>query len=159
MAGLYRAVWSDDIHAEWRSALLKNRPDLTPARVDRRLDAMRRALPDATIQGYSALIDGMELPDPDDRYVLAAAVRARAALIVTHNLPDFPDASLEPYALQAIHPDKFACDLLHLHPRRVVATVETQRADLRQPPFSRARFLATLEACGLFEIVQLLVEQ
>lgn len=156
IAGLYRPIWSDDIHAEWRAALLKNRPDLDRGLVARRLDAMKRALPDATISGYSALIDGLELPDPGDRHVLAAAIRARAALIVTQNLKHFPDTSLEPYAMHAVHPDRFACDLFHLNPRRVVATVEAQRSDLRRPPLSRPDFLGRLEGCGLVEFVHLL---
>lgn len=159
IAGLYRAIWSDDIHTEWCEALLKNRPDLDRSLVERRLEAMRCALPDATISGYCELIRSLDLPDPDDRHVLAAAVRARAALIVTHNLTDFPDASLEPYALHAVHPDKFACDLFHLNPRRVVATLEAQRTDLRHPPISRVQFLSKLEACGLVEFVRLLVDE
>lgn len=159
MAGLYRAVWSDDIHTEWSTALMKNRPDLDPELVARRRGAMLRALPDAMIDGYSALVSGLDLPDPGDRHVLAAAIRARAALIVTHNLDDFPDQSLAPYALQAVHPDKFACDLFHLNPRRVVAAVEAQRAALRKPPLGRMVFLGKLEACGLIEFVQLLANE
>lgn len=93
IAGLYRAIWSDGIHQEWTATLLKNRPDLDRAALERRRDAMNRALPDAAITGYEPLISGLELPDADDRHVLAAAIRARAALIVTHNLKDFPEVS------------------------------------------------------------------
>lgn len=158
MAGLYRAVWSDHIHAEWRSALLRNRQDLDRDQIDRRLQAMQRALPDAAITGYATLIEGLALPDPGDRHVLAAAIRARAALIVTQNLKHFPDANLKPYALHAVHPDQFACDLFHLDPQCVAVTVEAQRLDLRQPPVDRTCFLAKLEACGLIKFVQLLAE-
>jgi sarcosine oxidase subunit beta len=37
---------------------------------------MNRALPDARVTGYEDLIEGLELPDPNDRHVLAAAIRA-----------------------------------------------------------------------------------
>jgi len=30
------------------------------------------------LQGYRDLIDGLDLPDPNDRHVLAAAIRAQA---------------------------------------------------------------------------------
>lgn len=158
IAGLYRAIWSDSIHEEWVAALLENRPDLDRAALERRRAAMNRALPDATITGYEPLIAGLDVPDRDDRHVLAAAIRARAALIVTHNLKDFPEQSLAPYALCAVHPDTFACDLFYLNPERVAAVVESQRADLRKPPLNRVQFQSKLEACGLVEFVHLLSE-
>ena len=34
--------------------------------------------------GYEGLIDQLDLPDPDDRHVLAAAIRAHAGVIVTY---------------------------------------------------------------------------
>jgi len=33
---------------------------------------------DALVVGYEDLIPGLQLPDPNDRHVLAAAIRARA---------------------------------------------------------------------------------
>ena len=38
---------------------------------------------DALVTGYDDLIPGLQLPDPDDRHVLAAAIRSRADVIVT----------------------------------------------------------------------------
>jgi hypothetical protein len=35
LTGLFRAKWSADIHEEWISALLRNRPDLTRAKLER----------------------------------------------------------------------------------------------------------------------------
>jgi hypothetical protein len=35
------------------------------------------------VEGYRDLIDSLELPDPDDRHVLAAGIRAHADAIVT----------------------------------------------------------------------------
>ena len=40
--------------------------------------------------GYEDLIPGLQLPDPNDRHVLAAAIRGHADVIVTMNLRDFP---------------------------------------------------------------------
>jgi hypothetical protein len=51
------------------------------------------------VSGYEPLIEGLKLPDPDDRHVLAAAVKAGAQVIVTRNLRDFPAADLEPSGL------------------------------------------------------------
>ena len=35
--------------------------------------AMEEAIADCLVSGYKYLIDGLKLPDPDDRHVLAAA--------------------------------------------------------------------------------------
>lgn len=58
---------------------------------------MKAALPDADVAGYDALIQSLSLPDPDDRHVLAVAIAAKANVIVTWNLEDFPAEALEPH--------------------------------------------------------------
>ena len=51
---------------------------------------MNRVFPDATVREYEVLISTLELPDADDRHVVAAAIHSQASLIVTANLKDFP---------------------------------------------------------------------
>jgi len=46
---------------------------------------MDQAVPDCRVEGYEPLIEGLELPDASDRHVLAAAIRAGAQAIVSHN--------------------------------------------------------------------------
>lgn len=77
LSGRFRARWSQAIHEEWKRNLLINRPDLTRVQVDRTSDLMDRAIPDGLVEGYEALVAGLTLPDPDDRHVLAAAIRIR----------------------------------------------------------------------------------
>ncbi|MNW21221.1 hypothetical protein D3C71_2220120 [compost metagenome] len=43
---------------------------------------MDRAIPDGLVEGYQDLIEGLQLPDKDDRHVLAAAIRCNASVIV-----------------------------------------------------------------------------
>ena len=69
-------------------------PDLSRGNLERTRQLMEQALPDALVTGYEHLIDSIELPDRDDRHVLAAAVRCGASVIVTLNLGDFPSESL-----------------------------------------------------------------
>lgn len=76
--GLVRAKWTDQIQEEWLRNLLEQRPDLDERRLRRTQQLMNRALPDAHVSGYEDLISALELPDPDDRHVLAAAIRAGA---------------------------------------------------------------------------------
>jgi predicted nucleic acid-binding protein len=107
LQGLYQAHWTDKIQGEWIGNLLANRPELDPVRLQRTRELMDLALDTASVTGHEALIPGLQLPDPDDRHVLAAALHAGAEWIVTQNLRDFPDAVLGLLGLQAAHPDAF----------------------------------------------------
>ena len=106
---------------------------------------------DATVSGYEPSIGGLTLPDPDDRHVLAAAIHGGANVIVTSNERDFPAATLSPYKLAAISPDKFILRLLEADPNLVLAALEADRADLIDPPLTREQYFAALEHCGLIE--------
>ena len=48
------------------------------------------AVPDCLVRNYRGIAKGLELPDENDRHVLAAAIKAGAQVIVTCNLRDFP---------------------------------------------------------------------
>lgn len=104
LTGLFRAKWTAEIHEEWITALLKKRPDLSREKLERTRELMDKHAIDALVTGYEDLIPSLQLPDPNDRHVLAAAIRARADVIVTVNLRDFPSESLAPLAIEAAAP-------------------------------------------------------
>jgi predicted nucleic acid-binding protein len=145
LTGLYRARWTDDIHDEWISSLLERRPDLDPAKLQRTRTLMDENVLDCKVTGYQELIPSLTLPDPDDRHVLAAAIKANAHVIVTFNLKDFPAESIEPYGVEAQHPDEFVRHLIDLSPGAVCGAVRLQRANLKNPPLSPERLLDKLE--------------
>ena len=133
LTGTFRAHWSAEVHDEWMRNLLKNRPDITRDKLERTRRLMDQAAPDALVTGYESLIESLELPDRDDRHVLAAAIHCRANVIVTVNLEDFPRAALAPYALHAQHPDDFVMALYDNFPELVVEAATQHRASLRNP--------------------------
>ncbi len=62
---------------------------------------MNAAVRDVLVAGYESRICRLELPDPDDWHVLAAAIHAKASAIVTSNAKDFPKSTLERYGIGA----------------------------------------------------------
>ena len=104
--GLYQARWTDRILDETFDAVLRTRPDLDPARLGRTRRLMTTHFPDAMVVEYESLMATLVLPDPDDRHVLAAAIRAHAEVIVTHNLKVFPRRALEPLDIEAMSPTR-----------------------------------------------------
>ena len=145
LTDLFRAKWSATIHEEWISAVLRDRPDLE-LQLDRTRRLMDAHVLDAVVTGYELLIGSLELPDPDDRHVLAAAIVGRANLIVTKNLRDFPADRLEPYGVEAQHPDVFVRSLLGLYEMVTLAAVAEHRASLRHPAKTVDEYLDTLLA-------------
>ena len=149
LTGLFRAKWSADVHEEWISALLEKRPDLTRDKLERTRALMDLHATDALVTGYEDLIPGLQLPDPDDRHVLAAAIRGQADVIVTMNLRDFPADVVGAFGIEAQHPDEFVLHLLDLAPGDVIAAAETHRQSLKNPAKTMSEYLETLERQGL----------
>ncbi len=72
IAGLYQARWSEQLLDECFDSLRAHRPDLNDAQLERTRRLMAIALPDAIVTGYEPRIAEQNLPDLDDRHVLAA---------------------------------------------------------------------------------------
>lgn len=155
IAGLYQARWSEQILDECFDNLLENRPDLTREQLARTRQLMTTALPAASVADYEDRVESLDLPDPDDRHVLAAAVAAEASLLVTDNLDDFPTERI-PEGLRVLSPDRFVLELTSDDLDVVVDVVETQASGLVNPPMTASELLDGLEAVGLVESVALL---
>ncbi|MGO1053909.1 PIN domain-containing protein [Crossiella sp. CA198] len=141
-AGTYRPLWSAEVLAEVERNL--PRVGVLPARASWRVRQMRAAFPDALVAGYETLTPVMP-NDPKDRHVLAAAVKAHAALIVTANLRDFPAPALDRYDIRAIHPDDFLLDQFCLYPASTLLCLHEQIAACRNPELSITEFLTTFK--------------
>ena len=147
--GHFRAKWSEDIHQEWINSLLQDRPDLKESDLQKTRQAMDRAVLDCLVEDYDDLVSTLTLPDPNDRHVLAAAIRGRADVIVTINIKDFSEEELSKYSISVQHPDDFVLDLLNLVPADVYAAVKKIRARLENPPLTVDQYLDNLERHGL----------
>ncbi|TQL01514.1 PIN domain-containing protein [Cellulomonas sp. SLBN-39] len=148
-AGLYRPLWSARILDEVRAAVVRVRPHLDPSRVDARLHAMNSAFDDALVHGWEALVDGIVLGgDPDDRHVVAAAIRGGAEAVVTANLSDFPPAPMAELGLHALSADEFLLDLVDLDESAMVHVVWSRAAAKTRPPTTPTQVLRALHRAG-----------
>lgn len=145
----FRARWTNEIQDEWVRNLLKAREDLTAENLQRTVDLMNQAVPDCLVENYEGYIDALELPDPDDRHVLAAAIKCQADVIVTNNLKDFPKAVLDQYEIDAQSPDIFLSHLFDLNPTAFCSAAHQQRERLQNPKHTAEEMLAIFYNQGL----------
>jgi predicted nucleic acid-binding protein len=145
LTDLFKAHWSADIHKEWINALLRQEGKFTLEKLEQTRNLMDMHVKDALVTGYEYIIDSLELPDPDDRHVLAAAIRCNADAIVTLNLKDFPENVLAQHGIEAIHPDDFIYYQLDLDAPRCCAALKDQREALKHPKISKEEFLNVLQ--------------
>jgi predicted nucleic acid-binding protein len=145
---LFRPRWTEQIHAEWIEALLERRPDIDRDRLERLRDKLNDEFLDSLVTGHEPLIEALQLPDPDDRHVLAAAIHARADAIVTFNVEDFPEESLKGYAVEVIDPDDFVIFQLDLERPRALRAAKACRANLKKPALTVEQFIASLASAG-----------
>jgi hypothetical protein len=151
--GVVRARWTEDILDETFRNIAVDRPDIPPERLTRTRNLMRSVIDDCLVSGHEGLADHLALPDPDDRHVVAAALRCSAQTIVTVNLKDFPADLLAPLDIEAQHPDTFVLDLLDLAPGLVLSVIKAQADSLTNPPVTLEELLVTLERSGLVRAV------
>jgi predicted nucleic acid-binding protein len=153
MTDLFRAKWTRDIHEEWMRNVEANYQDIDRQQVERIRELMDAHVRDCLVTDYEQLIDSLVLPDPDDRHVLAAAVKCNADMIVTFNLKDFPATVLEPFGIEPTHPDDFIEYQMDLAPHTVASAAKRHRDSLKNPPRGVEDYLLSLERQGLTQTV------
>lgn len=146
--GIYRAHWTECIEQEWSEALSKNRPDIPKEKLGILIQKMRAAVPDCLVYGFEYLIDSLELPDPKDRHVLAAAIRSHAEGIITYNLKHFPQDVCSKHCIDVLHPDDFVLCQIDLNAGAVITAIQNLIADFKAP-ISGDDFLIMMEKNGL----------
>ncbi len=153
---LVQAKWTEEILDEVANALRKNLPDISDEKVSRLLELMNVAVRDCLVSGYEPLVETLELPDPGDRHVLAAAIRVNAQVIVTRNVKDFPAGRLAQWDIKAKTPDNFVRDVIGISREAVWACIQQIVDSRRRRPVTIDDVLSELERAGLVGSVAVL---
>lgn len=156
ITGTYRPLWSRDILDEL-DRNLRDKVGLDAERTARLVGEMAREFPDALVEHYEPLVPAMPC-HWKDRHVMAAAVRAGASTIVTHNLADFPPDHLEKFDLEAQHPDTFLCHQYDLSRQQTMHAIEAMLRRWRNPVGDIAELAAQLTRNSCARFAQLLTE-
>lgn len=144
-AGIYQCRWSEEVLNELYRTLRKNgRADA--AAIERYIDHLCAAFPDATVPAaaYGELLPSLA-NDPKERHVLAAAIVARAQLIVTDNLRDFPVPALRAVGIEVQTPDAFLIDLWEDQRERMLTIVREQAWRYHRPSMTLHELLDRLQ--------------
>jgi predicted nucleic acid-binding protein len=139
-AGLFEPCWSRKILSEVERSLLR-RTTVSEVDVRRLFTAMNRHFPRALTEGFERHIPFLR-NDSKDRHVVAAAVEADAATIVTFNLRDF---FALPDSIDALAPAEFLLRLLRKDREAVLRTLGKQVEEARRPPNTLPQLLQRLE--------------
>lgn len=145
-----RVFVTHEILEEMTTAVRDKYPNFSAEQGDSLRAAIVDSVSDCLVSDYEYLLPTVEISDPDDRHVLAAAIHSQSQAIVTDDR-DFDHVSLEPHDLVAQSPDDFLTDLFDLNPmatRQLVA----EEASLRDKTI--ADLIDLLEERGLIRFAQ-----
>lgn len=147
---LFMPKWSQKIMDEWVHALSNRRPDIDPQKIDHTIAMMNEAFEDALVDdSYQVSVDGLELPDPDDCHVLAAAIHSGAQIIVTSNLKDFPREYLAKFNIEALHPDEFIRLQFGQDLMKTMGAFKALKESKKKPAISYHDLIESCEKAGL----------
>lgn len=142
-AYLYAVCWSSEVLDEVRRNLIADQR-CVPDKANDLIGAMMRAFPEALVTGYEKLVPAMGT-DARDRHVLAAAVTAKADVIVTDNAKHFPAEACDPYSLEVQTADEFLSFSFDLAPDKMGRALLQQIEDWQRPPLDANSALLKLD--------------
>jgi PIN domain len=151
---LVEARWTDEIHDEWIRNLTARTSAVPIERLQKTRRLMDDALPTAMVSGYENHVPEVNLPDPDDRHVVAAGIAAGASIILTWNLRHFPAKELKKFGLRRETPDAFLSSLYDKVPDLTISSLANARRNLTKTRVSAADFIKILNSQNLLELAK-----
>ena len=142
-AELYSVYFSQEI-LDGATRNLVKQGKMTEIKAARFQKSIKNTFPEAIVEVSTQLVELMT-NHPGDRHVLAAAIVAKADIIVTDNLKHFPKGDLALYGIEAQRPDVFLSQLFDYNPDSIIEVIRQQAEDLKNPPYTISELLENLE--------------
>ncbi|MEL6997447.1 MAG: PIN domain-containing protein [Pseudomonadota bacterium] len=149
---LFEPYWSPRVLDEWRLTVVRKHGLSTEVEVETAQRRMAARFPDASGLPDPDFEAQLQLPDPADTHVLAAAHAVDADVLLTFNLRDFPRPVMAGLGIAARHPDEYLWELLSKVPDRAAASMRAVldqagiAKDSRRKALKRARLSRTGKA-------------
>jgi hypothetical protein len=110
-------------------------------------ETLRGHFPEAMVAGYEPLIEQCK-NDKKDRHVLVCAIHCQAEVIVTFNLRHFPEETLKPWNITAVHPQDQLLSLYGLEQQlglyKLTQIANRKQADLKDYLIDLGRYVPAL---------------
>ena len=161
-AEFFRIAWSNEVLEETERAVSRlfrsygrEQPNIVAAE---QIARMKQAFPEACVHDYEILV-GIDIPDMGDLHVLGAAIKAQASTIVTNNLKDFPQKTLDLLNIEVKTADEFIADTISLDIEQAAYVLRDMRLRFRNPSLSSDRLLEKMKVAQLKKTARILREQ
>jgi len=151
---LVEGRWTEMIHDEWIRNLADSAPAIPVERLQNTRRLMNEALPMAMVKGYEEQIPIVNLPDPNDRHVVAAGITAGASIILTWNLRHFPAKELKKFGVRKQTPDTFLSSLYDQVPDLIIGSLANARRNLTKSRISPPDFIDILNNQKLIQLAK-----
>ncbi|NLQ17078.1 PIN domain-containing protein [Marinomonas sp. M1K-6] len=136
--------WTDKIDAEWTGALNRNHPEGKESVISQ-VKSIKTSFFDCYVLDYEPLIELLELPDPNDRHVLAAAIKTGCNIIATDNIKHFPAKLLAEYGIRTMTRDELMCFLFTNEKDNVMQALDNFARVHKDPKLTVEDLLIKLE--------------
>lgn len=131
-AELYELHFSQEILDRVTRKLVQNGRMKTNAKAAYLQEEIKKYFPEAIVEVPEHLVTKMT-NNPDDRHVIAAAIVAKAEVIVTVDMDGFPTEALAPWGIEAWHADDFLVYLDEQNPGTMIKIIWEQSNELKVP--------------------------
>lgn len=131
--GVISIRWSQAILNEVVKHLQANNSTFDDEQAELLIRLLNDVYPEAEVEPTTSArrkVNGLDLPDEDDRHVLVAAVAAHADILCTNNVKDFPPEVMASLGIELLTADALLSRLVTMYPSRMMDAHRTTVASL-----------------------------